>query len=176
MKIMATFDGSEFSEAIIPLLERLAALPEAEFALVCAGDEAHGVRSGVMKRPQQAYGFGGQGTVPSTIQQAEPSLVASKDQALEAATAEVGDYLADLGRRLPSGATVTTHVEIDKDAVGAIVRVAERLSPDVIVMATHGHTGLLSRFSGSVTEKIIESGVAPVLVVHPEEVKKARKA
>lgn len=176
MKIMATFDGSAFSEAIIPLLERLAALPGAEFALFSAGHDAHGVRSGDAQRTEQAYGLTGQGTQPRTLEQKEPSLVASKDQVLEAATAQVGEYLADIGGRLPGGARYTTHIEIDKDAAAAIVRLAERLSPDVIVMATHGHTGLLSRFSGSVTEKVIQSGVAPVLVVHPEEVKKARKA
>jgi nucleotide-binding universal stress UspA family protein len=85
------------------------------------------------------------------------------------------DYLSDIGSKLPGAPPFTTQVEIDKDAAGAIIRAAEQLSPDVIVMATHGHTGMLSRFAGGVTEKVIEAGVAPVLVVHPEDVKKARK-
>jgi nucleotide-binding universal stress UspA family protein len=175
MKIMATFDGSAFAEAIVPLLDRLAALPGAEFVLFCAADPAHGVRAAELKRPAQAVGFGGQGSQPMAIGQAEPSLVATKEQATDAMIGEVRDYLSGIGNKLPGGASFTSHAEIDKDAAAAIVRAAEKLSPDVIVMATHGHTGLLSRFADSVTEKVIESGVAPVLVVHPEDVKKARK-
>ena len=178
MKIMATFDGSAFAEAIVPLLGRLAALPNAEFVLFRAVDDVHGVRAAEMKRPEQAYGFSGQGTQPRTFEQAEPALVATREQALESALDQLKGYLLDIGKQLPPGTSFTTHAEIDKDPTAAIVRIAERISPDVIVMATHGHSGhggLMGRFAGSVTEKVIESSVAPVLVVHPEDVKKARK-
>jgi nucleotide-binding universal stress UspA family protein len=175
MRIMATFDGSPFAEAILPLLERLAALPNAEFILFRAVDEGHGVRAGEMGRPQQAYGFSGQGTQPRTYEQAEPSLVANKEQATEARLGDVGDYLSELGRKLPKGAVFTVHPELDKDSAAAITRAAERLKPDVIVMATHGHSGIVHALVGSVTEKVIQSGVAPVLVVHPQEVKDSRK-
>jgi nucleotide-binding universal stress UspA family protein len=175
MKIMATFDGSAFAESTLPLLERLAALPGAEFALFSAADQAHGIRVAEMKRPAQAVGFGGQGSQPMSIPQSEPTLAATKEQATDALLGEVRDYLVHLGSRFPGNAPFTVHVEMDSDPPAAIVRFARRIAPDVIVMATHGHTGLLSRFAGGVTEKVIESGVAPVLVVHPEDVKKARK-
>lgn len=175
MKIMATFDGSPFAEAVLPLLGRLAALPGAEFILFRAVDDAHGVRAAEMGRPDQAYGFSGQGTQPHTYEQAEPSLVANKEQAIDARIDEISGYLSALGKKLPQGASFTVHPEIDKDSASAIIRIAERVHPDVIVMATHGHSGIVHALVGSVTEKIIQSGVAPVLVIHPPEVKDARK-
>ena len=175
MKIMATFDGSPFAESTLPLLGRLAALPGAEFVLFRAAHDAHGVRAGAMKRPEQAYGFSGQGTQPRTYEQAEPALVANKEQAREAMIEDVSGYLTEIGKKLPQGSSFTVLTEIDKDAGSAIIRVAERLNPDVIVMATRGNASIGRRLTEGVTEKVIESGVAPVLVVHPKDVKDHRK-
>ena len=129
-----------------------------------------------MERPEQAYGFSGQGTQPHTYEQPEPSLAANKEQAMEARLNDITDYLIQPRETASDGANFAVHPEVDKDAPAAIVRIAERVKPDVIVMATHGQSGLFKRFVGGVTEKVIESGVAPVLVVHPQEVKDARKS
>ncbi len=175
MKIMATFDGSEFAESTLPLLCRLAALPGAEFILFCASDDAHEVRAGNMKPIDQAYGLSGQGSQPRAFEQKEPSLLANKSQAIDARLDQIETYLRGIGGQLPAGSSFTTNPEVDKDGAAAIMRAAERLAPDVIVMSTHGRTGLAKRFVGSVTEKVIQSGVAPVLVIHPQDVKDARK-
>ena len=174
MKILATFDGSPFSESIIPLLVRLGALPTAEFVLFRSFADAKGTRTGEMKRPMQAAGFSGQGPTPIAVPQREPALAANKEQAVEAALAEVRDYLHGIAGRLPAGAKFTVEAELDRDAASAIVGAAKQLAPDVIVMATHGHTGIVHALVGSVTEKVIHSGVAPVLVVHPQDVKESR--
>ena len=47
--------------------------------------------------------------------------------------------------------------------------------PDLIVMATHGRTGLVHILFGDVAEEVVRSGVAPVLLVHPESVRSARQ-
>ncbi|HET8648273.1 MAG TPA: universal stress protein, partial [Vicinamibacteria bacterium] len=44
---------------------------------------------------------------------------------------------------------------------------ARRTHPDLIAMATHGHGGARHLLAGSVCERVIRSGVAPVLVVRP---------
>jgi len=46
-----------------------------------------------------------------------------------------------------------------------IVRVAEEQGIDLIVIATHGHTGLKHLFLGSVAERVIRHVHCPVLVV-----------
>jgi nucleotide-binding universal stress UspA family protein len=50
-----------------------------------------------------------------------------------------------------------------------IVRVAREKAIDLIVMGTHGHTGLAHVLLGSVAEKVVRRAPCPVLTVrHPE--------
>jgi nucleotide-binding universal stress UspA family protein len=46
-----------------------------------------------------------------------------------------------------------------------ILRVAEVMRPDLLVMGTHGRTGLARAVLGSVTEKVVRMSAAPVLTV-----------
>jgi glycine betaine transporter len=48
-----------------------------------------------------------------------------------------------------------------------INREAERGEYDLVVMGTHGRTGIRHALLGSVAEKVIQTGHCPVLVVHP---------
>jgi universal stress protein A len=50
-------------------------------------------------------------------------------------------------------------------AYQAIVAAAKRQKADLIVMATHGRTGLSHLFMGSVTEKVVRTAGCPVLTV-----------
>lgn len=50
-----------------------------------------------------------------------------------------------------------------------IAQVAEDIKADVVVMATHGRTGLFRLLSGSVTEKVVRKCTRPVLTVRPKE-------
>jgi nucleotide-binding universal stress UspA family protein len=47
----------------------------------------------------------------------------------------------------------------------AIVKTADEESADVIVIATHGHTGWRRFVSGSVAEKVVRMAACPVLTV-----------
>jgi nucleotide-binding universal stress UspA family protein len=53
--------------------------------------------------------------------------------------------------------------------VEEIVRAAQELDVDVIIMSTHGHTGLAHALLGSITEKVVRHARCPVLVVRPKE-------
>lgn len=46
-----------------------------------------------------------------------------------------------------------------------IIEVAKELGSDLIVMGSHGHTGIGKIFLGSVTERVIGGAPCPVLVV-----------
>ena len=48
-----------------------------------------------------------------------------------------------------------------------ILRVAKRLRCDLIVLATHGRTGLVHAIMGSVAENVIRRARCPVLTIHP---------
>jgi len=48
-----------------------------------------------------------------------------------------------------------------------ILQVAKRLRCDLIVLATHGRTGLVHAIMGSVAENVVRRARCPVLTIHP---------
>lgn len=50
-----------------------------------------------------------------------------------------------------------------------IIRYAKEADVDLIVMGTHGHTGLAHMLLGSVTEKVVRKSPCPVLTVRDPE-------
>lgn len=50
-----------------------------------------------------------------------------------------------------------------------IIKIAEDLKADLIVMATHGRTGLRHILAGSVTEEVVRKAPCPVLTMRPRE-------
>lgn len=48
-----------------------------------------------------------------------------------------------------------------------IVDAAKKLKADLIIMSTHGRTGLAHVFMGSVAERVVRSAPCPVLTTHP---------
>jgi len=78
---------------------------------------------------------------------------------------DAGRRLADTKGRLDAdGVTVETRVVTGSPA-RAIVAAAEEDGCDVIVMGTHGRTGLSHMLMGSVAERVIRTAGCPVLTV-----------
>jgi nucleotide-binding universal stress UspA family protein len=174
MKIMATFDGSVHSESILPQLGVLAALPDAEFLLVRVAPIPEGLRAAAAS-PFVANAAMHQGGGSVVLRRLEGRIVETKEQAVESTIAEVRDYLDDIAARLPAGTPHTVHPLLDDQPATAIVKLAMTEQPDLIVMATHGRTGLVHVLFGDTAEKVVEAAVAPVLLVHPDCVKRSRR-
>lgn len=79
----------------------------------------------------------------------------------EAALAELERYAEDLRER---GIEVSTRVELG-DPVEDILAVAHEIDAAMIVMGTHGRTGLAHLLIGSVAEKVMRKSRRPVLTV-----------
>jgi nucleotide-binding universal stress UspA family protein len=64
----------------------------------------------------------------------------------------------------------TVHAEVREGSpFYEIVRFAKELDVDLIILGTHGHTGLAHVLLGSVAEKVVRKAPCPVLTVrHPE--------
>jgi nucleotide-binding universal stress UspA family protein len=82
----------------------------------------------------------------------------------------VGGYRADLENRLcvVYGARRLDRVEYrlqDGEPAAEILRAAQQDACDLIVMGTHGRTGLNRLLLGSVTEAVLRKAVCPVLTV-----------
>lgn len=54
---------------------------------------------------------------------------------------------------------------VEGAAAQAIVRAAKSRRPDMVVMGTHGRTGLAKLFLGSVAERVVGQAPTPVLTV-----------
>ncbi|MCV2219395.1 universal stress protein [Thauera sp. Sel9] len=67
-----------------------------------------------------------------------------------------------------TGLDSTTHV-VFGSAHEELLREAERIGADLIVMGTHGRTGLEKLLMGSTAEKIVRSSPIPVLTVRESE-------
>jgi nucleotide-binding universal stress UspA family protein len=94
-----------------------------------------------------------------------------EDYARGAATREMESFLA---RHRSPGPKV--HARIDAgDPAHEIVRRAETDRYDLVVMATHGRSGLAHLLVGSVTEKVIRRAPCPVLTVRTRAVPAAAK-
>jgi nucleotide-binding universal stress UspA family protein len=102
--------------------------------------------------------------------------VETKEQAVERVTAELRDYLQGIAGRMPSAVPCRIEAKLDDDPRAAIIRFAREEQPDMIVMATHGRTGLAHVLFGNVAEGVLRSGVAPVLLVHPPAIARARQS
>ena len=66
-----------------------------------------------------------------------------------------------------TGKTVVREVRYGY-AYREIVRHAKEQNVDLIVVGTHGRTGLTHLFLGSVAEKVVRNAPCPVLTVRPE--------
>jgi nucleotide-binding universal stress UspA family protein len=81
---------------------------------------------------------------------------------------EARNALARLASRVDfHGAGVTTEVVPDESVADALLAVARSRSVDLIVVGTHGATGLERLILGSVADKVIRGASQPVLVVPP---------
>ena len=73
-------------------------------------------------------------------------------------------------RALDAGSGVKTqHVVRLGRAWQEVIEIAQELKTDLIILATHGYTGLKHALLGSVAEKIVRHAPCPVLSVRPEE-------
>ena len=72
------------------------------------------------------------------------------------------------GREIPSDIKVQTLVRVG-NAAHEIAGAARTVGANLILLSTHGHTGLKHVFMGSTTEHVVRYAPAPVLVVREHE-------
>lgn len=160
--IMVALDGSKRAETALLAAARLSATLSAPFQGLL-----HLVR---IIQPQVAYS-----------ETAEAQFNKLNKQAI----VQAKDYLDEVEWCIQHGDLARYHLEItsslaeETDIARTLIRDVElgerlgdvRLSAgyDAIALATHGRNGLKRWLSGSVTERLLERTVMPVLIVHPIE-------
>ena len=84
--------------------------------------------------------------------------------------AEAATYLEEVSRlSILAGLRVQTHVHEAEvsDVAGSVTAHAAELSPDLVVMSTHGLGGARRFLYGTLAQQVIARGTTPVIVVRP---------
>lgn len=144
IRLLAPLDGSELAAK---------ALPIAEFLCRQLGAELHLVRA----LQSVALPF------TATATYIPPDVYAQLQADQDREAREYLDQVAKEAREHGVGGVVT-HVEWG-DAASAVLDLAAQLHPTLIVMTTHGRTGLARFALGSVADRIVRGGEAPVLLL-----------
>ena len=137
--ILVPLDGSTLAEAALPAAASLAQTLEAPVTLL------------------------------HIIEQDAPQEI-HRDHHLTQAD-EAAAYLKNVAERsFPPGVNVAIHVHTAavKDVPGSIVEHATReFQPDLIVMCTHGKSGVRELLYGSIAQQVVAQGLTPLLLIKP---------
>ena len=96
------------------------------------------------------------------------SLDLSREKIIHSIEKDAKDDLKDCFEKIKSIKNVEIHPVIKKGVdYEVIIKYAKEKKIDVIVIATHGRTGILHTLLGSVAEKVIRYSKTPVLVITP---------
>jgi nucleotide-binding universal stress UspA family protein len=147
-RILVPMDGSELAESVLPHVEAV--------AKGCGAREAIFVR--VVEPLRTAIASG------------DHILSESETEALQDHHEKDADnYLHQLVERLDySGVTLKAEVIVGK-AAESIVDFAADQHVDLIIMATHGRSGVSRWLSGSVAERVLRWSCVPVLMIRPPQ-------
>ena len=142
LNILAPLDGSDFAECALAHVSAIAtgcSVPNVTLLRV------------VEPLPQQAY--------------AEVSvLMADADKKMEA---ESQDYLSRTADKLKQeGLAVETAILVGR-AADEILGYASQNQVDLIIMSTHGRSGISRWVMGSVADRVLRHSAVPVLIIAP---------
>ncbi|MGH0030275.1 MAG: universal stress protein [Myxococcota bacterium] len=151
---------SDYEQIVVPYdfsAHSRAALATASDLARRLGAKLHLVH--VILQPSFSYGHGGYGAAAAPPPPVMPELREQAEASLRDVAAGVAGPLA-----------AEPHVLEGGDVTETLLLAAEKLGADLIVMGTHGRTGLAHVFLGSVTERMLRRAPCPVLGVQaPEE-------
>ena len=108
-------------------------------------------------------------SIPPDVQEALDKADLKPDPLLERLESEANEYLEAMSQLLSKTDLSFSHVIVHGLAAGAIVDYAEHMDIQLIVMASHGYTGIKRWRHGSVAERVLHSASVPVLLVRAKE-------
>jgi nucleotide-binding universal stress UspA family protein len=88
-----------------------------------------------------------------------------QDKMMERAEAEARDYLIGIGKRLEDKGIKIEPVVLFGDPASEIVDYATKTNADLIVMSSHGRSGIGRWAFGSVADKVLRASPVPVMLI-----------
>ncbi len=144
--ILVPLDGSAFAEAALPYAQSLAFQYQAEITLLR-----------VVAPPRW----------PGALEAELPELI---ERLNKTAVQDATSYLQYKQEALQAlGLNATARIQSGEPAPDLILETARALNSDLIVMSTHGRSGLQRWMFGSVAERVLRHAEIPVMLVRPRE-------
>jgi len=145
-KILVTLDGSEFSECSLEHVKAIAS--------GCRVPET------ILLRVVEPFST----EVISALAMAGGDVLRKAEQESHA---EASNYLAKTRNSLAKDGLAVEVVSVDGRPAEKILDYAKKNKVDLIVMTTHGKTGVSRWFFGSVSQKVLQHSAIPVLIITP---------
>jgi nucleotide-binding universal stress UspA family protein len=143
-QMLVPLDGSELSNLALPVAEELASRLKAKTTLFQMAN--------LIRLYDSGYGV-----------VAYPNYTALNEQEKERVIKDLGAVQESLKRK---GLDVTSMVVSGYDAAYEIIEFCKKTDVDLVVMSTHGRTGLGRWVFGNVAEKVLRHGQSHLLLVH----------
>jgi nucleotide-binding universal stress UspA family protein len=168
-RILVPCDGSELAqESVFPHVENLAKKMDAEVIILRVVPAPSG-RSGSAFKPGLP-----ELPIPLPVTPEDAHTVRHpiyRDQEIASAEAEARRSVAVAEAMLrDKGVNVRSEVVLG-DPAEEITEYAAEQDVDLIIMCSHGSSGIRRWVFGSVTEKVLRGAHSPILVIRPEELR-----
>ena len=148
LHILVPLDGSELAECVLPHVKSMAGLLKGRKKISL-------VR---VVKPLHLY------------EGVESSLPPEERQRLEKDSSQIAkDYLEQITAKLNLRQVTVETVVLFGQITEQMVDFVEKNGVDLIIIATHGRSGISRWFAGSIADRLIRSSHVPVLVVRPPE-------
>jgi nucleotide-binding universal stress UspA family protein len=144
-RVMVPLDGSPLATQALPLAADIAERARAELQLIQ-----------VVETSIEA--------LPPIVPLGRPDLMPG--EVLRMLRKQAGQQLDEQAAMLRDRGLAVTARVVDGHVAEAIIDAATHQSVDLLVMATHGYSGLKRWALGSVTDKVLHAGTTPLLLVH----------
>ncbi len=143
--VMVPLDGSELAECVLPHVQAIATGCNVGTITLVRVVEPFHLRGGL-----------------------ETDMIPEERQRIERDSIDLAkNYLSQVVKRLKdSGVTVQAEVLHGK-VIDGLLDYTTKNRVDLIIIATHGRSGVSRWAHGSVAERVLRSSVAPVLMVRP---------
>jgi len=147
-KLLVPLDSSKLAEAVLPYAEELASRLKAEITLLQVLPVSYHVYAALDTTTQ----------VPYTLKEMEPLKKSAQD------------YLDKTSKRITDkGIATNKKVIISNATADEIVGYVDKERIDLIIMASHGRTGIGRWVMGSVTDKVVRASKQPIVIIRVKD-------
>jgi nucleotide-binding universal stress UspA family protein len=141
-RILLPLDGSDVGESALPYVSEIAKKLKSEVIILS-----------VIESGQHVHTIGGQ------------DYIRFPEQQIESTRTETDKYLARIYKKLSDNGVNVRSVLKEGNAAEEIIKFAKESNISLVAMSSHGRTGMRGWVFGSISNKVLQVGKTPLLLV-----------